>query len=456
MAKQVDLVEDIIKPTKRQRQFMHEVVRHRYVLFGGAAGGGKSFSLRWTLVWLLARWAAKGHKNVRVGLFCEDYPALKERHLSKVEIEFPEWLGKLRTAEHEYKLAPQYGGGVIAFRNLDDPSKYLSSEFAAIAVDELTKNDLNTFNFLRMRMRWPEIEDTRFLAATNPGGKGHGWVRGFWLDRSFPEEMEHLKGDFVFVPAKATDNPHLHESYIDGLRSMPEHLRKAYLDGSWDIFSGQVFTEWDSTRHIEELESIPASWMRFRSLDWGFSKPYAVLWYAVDEDGVIHVYRELYGCREGMPDVGTQETASEVADKVARLEKGEPISYGVADPSIWSKTGVGPSIAEEFTRKGVHWMPADNNRLAGKEQIHKRLRDGSIKFNRSCRGLIRTLPTLTYDPFKVEDVNTREEDHLFDSLKYGLMTRPWVPFTETPRKRDSWSEKLKEDRGEGAESWMAC
>ena len=456
MAEQtVDLVRDLIKPTPRQREFMRAVGRHRYVLFGGAAGGGKSFSLRWTLVWLLTRWAAKGHRNVRVGLFCEDYPALKERQLSKVEIEFPEWLGKMRTADHEYRLNPEFGSGTIAFRNLDDPTKYQSSEFAAIAVDELTKNDLNTFNFLRMRLRWPEVEDTRFFGATNPGGKGHQWVRGFWIDRSFPTEMEHLKDEFAFVQSKAKDNPHLAESYIDGLRSLPEHLRKAYLEGSWDIFEGQAFGEWEYNRHTEEPFAIPASWMRFRSMDWGFSKPYSVHWHAVDEDGVIHTYRELYGCRDGVPDVGTQETADAVAERVALLEKGEPISYGVADPAIWSKTGVGPSIAEEFTRKGVHWMPADNNRLAGWNQIHKRLRDGSWKIFRTCRHLIRTLPALTFDPFKVEDVNTREEDHAADGCRYGLMTRPWVPFTETPRKRDSWSEKLKEDRGEGAESWMA-
>ena len=414
-----------------------------------------SYILRWSLVWLLTRWAAKGKKNVRVGLFCEDYPALKERHLSKVEIEFPEWLGKLKTADHEYKLAPQYGGGTIAFRNLDDPTKYQSSEFAAIAVDELTKNDLNTFNFLRMRLRWPEIEDTRFMAGTNPGGKGHSFCKGFWIDRTFPPEMEHLKDEFVFVQSKAKDNPHLAESYVDVLRSMPEHLRKAYLDGSWDIFSGQVFSEWDSTRHIEDLDAVPPSWTRFRSMDWGFSKPYAVYWHAVDEDGVIHTYRELYGCRDGVPDVGTQETAEEVAEKVKLLEKGEPISYGVADPAIWSHTGTGPSIAEEFSRAGVHFMPADNNRLAGWNQLHKRLRDGTWKISRTCRHLIRTLPVLTYDPFKVEDVNTREEDHGPDAARYGLMTRPWTPSGVTPAvRRDRWNRK-PEDEGGGADSWMA-
>jgi hypothetical protein len=184
----------------------------------------------------------------------------------------------------------------------------------------------------------------------------------------------------------------------------------------------------------------------------GFSKPYAVYWHAVDEDGCIYTYRELYGCRDGVPDVGTQETADAVAEKVKRLEEGEPISYGVADPSIWSKTGVGPSIAEEFSRVGVHWMPADNNRLAGWNQIHKRLRDGSWKVFRTCRHLIRTLPALTYDPFRVEDVNTREEDHCADSVRYGLMTRPWSPYSEKPKARDAWSEDMV-DRGVEGRSW---
>jgi hypothetical protein len=136
--RKVDLVRDIIRPTPRQKEFMRAVVRHRYVLFGGAMGGGKSYILRWTLVWLLTRWAAMGHRNVRVGLFCEDYPALKERQLSKVEIEFPEWLGKMRTADHEYRLNPEFGSGTIAFRNLD-ARRSISPRSSPPCVDELTR-----------------------------------------------------------------------------------------------------------------------------------------------------------------------------------------------------------------------------------------------------------------------------------------------------------------------------
>jgi phage terminase large subunit len=218
---------ELVNPTERQREFWAAVKNHDYVLFGGAAGGGKSYILRWTLVGLLLKWAGGGRRGVRVGLFCEDYPALRDRHLARIRYEFPDWLGTYRDTTHEFELSPSYGSGVISFRNLDDPSKYLSSEFAAIAIDELTRNDQATFDFLRMRLRWPGIEDVKFLAATNPGGPGHGWVKQLWIDRQFPPELASIKRKFAFIQARAEDNPHLPPSYVDGLRTLPEHMRRA-------------------------------------------------------------------------------------------------------------------------------------------------------------------------------------------------------------------------------------
>ena len=126
--------------TERQKEAERAVEKYKYILFGGAMGGGKSYWLRWMLVRLLMQFAKEGKRGVRVGLFCEDYPALQDRHLSKVKTEFPTYLGTFNTHDKEFTLAPCYGGGVICFRNLDDTSKYQSSEFAVIAVDELTKN----------------------------------------------------------------------------------------------------------------------------------------------------------------------------------------------------------------------------------------------------------------------------------------------------------------------------
>lgn len=208
--------------------------RFKFTLFGGSVGSGKSRWLRWMMVYWLMEYHAKYQiKGVRAGLFCEDYPSLNDRHLTKVKFEFPEWLGKFNESKHEFTLAPEYGSGIIAFRNLDDPSKYLSVEFAVIGIDEINRNPKATFDMLRSRHRWPGIKDVKFLAGCNP--LGEAWVKNMWVKRMFPPD-EKEQYEFVFVPALPTDNPHLDPSYYKSLESLPETQRKAYLEGNWDAF----------------------------------------------------------------------------------------------------------------------------------------------------------------------------------------------------------------------------
>lgn len=174
-----------------------------------------------------------GLKGVRAGVFCEDYPSLNDRHLTKIRFEFPDWLGKYNEAKHEFTLAPKWGSGIIAFRNLDDPGKYLSVEFAVIAIDEINRNPKSVFDMLRSRHRWPGIRDVKFLAGCNP--LGEAWVKNMWVKRLFPPD-EKEQYEFVFVPALPTDNPHLPQEYYKSLESLPEVQRKAYLEGNWDAF----------------------------------------------------------------------------------------------------------------------------------------------------------------------------------------------------------------------------
>lgn len=208
--------------------------RFKYTLFGGSVGSGKSRWLRWMCVyWLMEYYAKYQIKGVRAGLFCEDYVSLNDRHLTKIKFEFPSWLGKFNEAKHEFTLPNEYGGGIIAFRNLDDPSKYLSVEFAVIAIDEINRNPKTTFDMLRSRHRWPGIKDVKFIAGCNP--LGEAWVKNMWVKRMFsPDEKEQY--EFVFVPALPTDNPYLPDSYYKTLESLPENQRKAYLEGNWDAF----------------------------------------------------------------------------------------------------------------------------------------------------------------------------------------------------------------------------
>src|SRR3990167_5280455 len=219
-------------PKQKEAQLASK--RFKFVLWGGSVGSGKSRWLRWMMVyWLMDYYVRYGIKGVRAGLFCEDYPSLNDRHLSKIKFEFPSWLGTFNEAKHEFTLAPEYGSGVVTFRNLDDPAKYLSVEFAVIGIDEINRNPKTTFDMLRSRHRWPGIKDVKFIAGCNP--LGEAWVKNMWVKRLFsPDEKEQY--EFVFVPALPTDNPHLPQEYYKSLESLPENQRKAYLEGNWDAF----------------------------------------------------------------------------------------------------------------------------------------------------------------------------------------------------------------------------
>lgn len=229
---------ELAKFLPKQKDAQEASKRFKFVLYGGSLGSGKSYWLRWMMVYWLIKLSAKYNmKGIRAGLFCEDYPSLNDRHLSKVRYEFPAWLGKYNEAKHEFTLAPEYGSGVIAFRNLDDPEKYLSVEFAVMGVDEINRNPIVTFRELRKRLRWAGIKEVKFLAACNP--RGEAWVKNMWVKRMFPPE-ENEPYEFVFVPALPSDNPFLDASYWKSLESLPEAERKAFLEGDWDSFEDSM------------------------------------------------------------------------------------------------------------------------------------------------------------------------------------------------------------------------
>lgn len=226
---------ELVKFFPKQKEALNATKKFKYVLYGGSVGSGKSYFLRWALIYWLCYFHDKYKlKGIRVGLFCESFPALNDRHLSKIKTEFPSWLGTYNQQNHEFTLAPEYGSGVLAFRNLDDPQKYLSVEFAAEAVDEINRNAKPTFDLLRTRLRWPGIVETKFIAACNPIGEA--WVKNIWIKRLFPkEELENQ--EYFFVNALPTDNPHLPQEYYKSLESLPELERRAYLEGDWDALS---------------------------------------------------------------------------------------------------------------------------------------------------------------------------------------------------------------------------
>lgn len=423
-------IRDVIKPLPSQERLLNAIPHYKYILFGGAAGPGKSYILRWAAVESLLRWYSQGLHGVRVGLFCEDYPSLKDRQVTRIAHDFPLWLGGVRESKtdgYAFHLREEWGAGIIALRNLDDPAKYASAEFAAIFVDELTKNPRQTFDDLRFRLRWPGIEHSPFVAASNPGSKGHAWVKKLWIDRDFTGDDIRLDPeDFLFIPAKAGENPYLSQSYWDTLNSLPEAMRRAMLEGDWRVFAGQVFAEWRDYLHVCQPFSIPADWTRWVAIDYGYSNPFCALWFArTPERDRIYIYRELYA---------SGWRAREQAKRVNAASAGERTWLYAADPSMWQKReGVtGDCLAKEYEAEGIRLVRANNDRLAGLNAVHEalswkelpnrqQLRAPRLQVFSTCTNTVRTLPALPYDNIRVEDVDTDAEDHPYDALRYGLM-----------------------------------
>lgn len=263
---------------------------HRYTLFGGARGPGKSYWLRWYALRFLLDMAAQGFTNARAMLACEDYPSLHERQISKVVVEFPAWIGEYHASRNEFRLAAEFGGGVIAFRNLDNASKYQSSEFALVAVDELTKNSERTFHMLRGSLRWKGFDEVRFVAATNPDAN---WVRDYWIERRFTEELASSADEFAFVPALPDDNPHLPASYWKTLETLPHTLRQAWRYGDW--YAGVEDLVYDAFNADNIVDDEPDAERPVElAIDDGYIDPRAVLFIQKTSTGDVLIFDELY------------------------------------------------------------------------------------------------------------------------------------------------------------------
>lgn len=412
--------------TDKQTQAVDATFTHRFILYGGARGGGKSRWLRWVLLFLLLYWFFNhGLRNVRVGLFCSTYPELRDRQISKINEEFPQWIGEVKETKEDglcFFVKAKYGGGKIALRNLDDPQKYKSGEFAAIAVDELTLiADKSTFDILRGSLRWPGLSHTVFLAATNPDGVGNLWVRELWVERVFPPEMQDISRYFKFIQALPTDNPHLDEVYWSDLRSQPPDVQKAWILGDWYVFMGQAL-KFMRSKHVIAPQEIPDYWTRKSGYDWGFAKPFSYTWGARNPDnGRWIIYRNLH--QAGVTDPRQVELVKQAEDP--RIEK---IVRRFADPSIFTprtQTDQPTSTADVFQAHGIYLTRATNDRMLGKRKIDTLLENmadgfpGLLVFE-NCTDIIRTLPSLVYSRIHPEDVDTEGDDHDYDGIRYML------------------------------------
>lgn len=310
-------------------------------------------------------------------LACEDFPSLRDRQIEKIVREFPPWLGEWKASVWEYHLRPDFGGGVLCLRNLDDPSKYQSSEYALIGIDELTKNKESTFNLLRGSLRWPGLDKPQFIAATNPNGIGAAWVRALWIEKQFPDYLRPYANEFAFVPGLARDNPYLSDAYWEDLNMLPDALRKAWRDGDWYAgFEGLVYGEFTADNLTDE-EPDPKQPIEI-GFDDGYIDPRAIL--LIQRAGTqVLVFEELYH---------RQHLAETCVNELVALckERGWPL------PEL----AVGSPEAKEMQARlrmadiPVRAMPHEV--VQGINVVRRLICDGhgyrALKVHRRCRNLI--------------------------------------------------------------------
>jgi len=408
----------------------------REVFYGGARGGGKSYAM---LVDPL-RYCHKAHH--RALLIRRSMPELRDMITHSQRLYSRAFKGaRWREQEKEWRFP---SGARIEFgyaENMTDVLRYQGQSYTWIGVDELPQYPTpDVYNFLRSSLRSVDPDIPVYMRATgNPGNIGSQWVKEMFVDPTEPNKAFNVSIDTPtgikkisrrFIPAKLQDNPYLMQTddYYIMLASLPEVQRKQFLEGDWSAFENSSFPEFNKTTHIVDPFDIPRGWSRFRSADWGYSSNACCLWFAIDWDNNLWIYRELYT---------KKITADEFAKKVLEAEQGEFMRYGVLDSSTWARRGdVGPSIAETMIQEGCKWRPSDRSpksRINGKLEIHKRLKvhekdnEPTLKVFSNCVNLIRTLPLLPLDKNNPEDVDTNAEDHAYDALRYGCMSRPMHP-----------------------------
>jgi hypothetical protein len=410
----------------------------REVFYGGARGGGKTYSL------LIAPLRFVDKPTSRALLIRRSMPELRDVIFQTQQL-YPKAVpgAKFKTQENTWHFP---GGARIEFgycENLQDVLRYQGQSYSWIGVDELPQYDSpDVWYFLRSSLRSADPSIPLHMRATgNPGNRGSRWVKELFIEpckpnTRFSEKVEYeLEGRTLsteitrkFIPASVWDNPYLTQdsSYIAMLASLPEVKRKQFLYGDWDVVEDGAFSEFNRSTHVVEPFEVPNGWTRIRAADFGFSSPSAILWGAVDYDNNIWIYRELYI---------SKVTADQLGRMIREVESGDGKIYdAVLDSSCWARRGDrGPSIAEMLNAEGCRFRPSDRSpgsRISGKIEIHKRLmvdedtEEPRLRIFENCPNLIRQLSSLPLDKNNPEDVDTKAEDHAYDALRYMVSSRP--------------------------------
>lgn len=469
-------------PQPRQKVFHNASARQ--ILYGGAAGGGKSAAIRWDAIDFCLNCP-----GLTAVIFRRTQPQLLRNHIMEIKRELPSEIGIYNETHKHFQF---HNGSVLIFKSLEydrDCEDIQGWEIHAAYVDEAGQLTPYMLDYIISRTRlgkynqvmesWPAKLDAykdrlpRYALSANPGGISHHYLKTKFIDPAPPETVfydETLKNpedeadlgwSTIYIPASMRDNAYLDAGYAAQFGNLPEHQQRQLRDGDWNVVPGAFFDCFDSRKHVVKPFKVPDHWTRFRSCDWGHATPFSVGWWAVSDgtsvvnnagesvtfpDGSLIRYREWYGCfkKNNQPTTkGLRLSGTEVAEGILERED-ETINYSVADPSMWRTDG-GPSQAERALKAGVAFRKADNQREIGWQEMYRRIKDGYLYVFDTCHDFIRTIPAIESDEKRPEDItqtNRGGEDHIADETRYACMSRPITRRFQRPRDMNIYAMPL--------------
>lgn len=441
-----------LKPQPKQVEFFK--AKAKFILYGGAKGGGKSWSARNKAVRLACR-----YDGINILLIRRTFAEVYENQIQFLEQDLKPCLDAkgstriIHDKQHHVFTFPN--GSRIKYGYCADErdlKQYSGQSYDIIIIDEATQFLEEVFRELAACLRGNVDFPKRVYLTANPGGVGHQWVKRLFIDRKFSEEVDDEGNrledpdDYIFISAKYTDNKFNGVDYGKTLNGYSDDKRSALRDGNWDTCFGQYFPEWvDADLEVDRFSKIPDNWLLSMSIDYGLDM-FAPIWYATNEVGLTFIIKGLQ-----VKDCIVSKAAQLIHETEENLGISDRRIRRLAPPDLWNRTGqTGRCTIDLFAECGLSFQRSDNNRESGWLAIKEMLEDHSLRiFRGAAPDLCRCMRLLQYDETKLNDVCNIPHDitHSPDSLRYfAIMRTRKANFVRVERKENHFTHDIEEKR----------